>query len=273
MGTDEAAARRVLITGASSGIGRAFAERLAYDGFDLTLVARRGDALEDLASALRTRRGVEAEVLVADLGQSQFLERVAARIGGEDGLDLLVNSAGFGKADAFVESDVAETSQQIEVNTLALARLTRAALPGMLVRGRGAVINVASMAAFTPLPYLATYAATKAFVVSFSESLHEELRGSGVRVQALCPGPTRTEFGRRAGVDSLPLPSFAWMQPEDVVDASLRALERGRLICVPGAANRLMALATRLLPRAVVRRGATGALLGRWYRRSRPATD
>jgi short-subunit dehydrogenase len=149
---------------------------------------------------------------------------------------------------------------------LALVRLTRAALPGMIERGHGDIINVSSLAALMPSPFTATYAATKAFVNSFSEAVYEELRGSGVRVQALCPGFTRTDFQRRAGVDTSQVPSFAWMDPESVVESSLSALATGAAVCVPGAANRALAAASAAMPRALLRRAA-GAALGRRYRR------
>jgi uncharacterized protein len=246
--------RRAWVTGASSGIGAAFAARLAQDGWDLALVARNRVQLDDLAQTLRARQGVAVDVLPADLTDADARRGIERALAGDDSLALLVNNAGFGTAGTFAHLDVEREEAEIRLNVVAVARLTRAALPGMLARRRGAVINVSSMAGFQAGPRSATYAATKAFVNSFTESLHEELRGSGVRVQALCPGFTRTECQARAGIDAGGIPSFAWMTAGAVVDAALAGLERGDVICVPGFGNRLLARAAAALPRAAVRR-------------------
>jgi short-subunit dehydrogenase len=255
---------RALVTGASAGIGKAFAERLARDGYDLVLVARRGERLEALAKQLRESHGSEVEVLVADLVDAGDLLAVEQRVSAPPGLDLLVNNAGFGTVGAFHESDADREEQEILLNNVALVRLARAALPRMVERGRGAVVNVSSMAGFLPAPYNATYGATKAFVTSFSEALAEELRGTGVRVQALCPGFTRTEFQQVAHVDTSSIPDLAWMEPDPVVDASLKGLEAGVVVCVPGLTNRATSLVARSLPRGLVARVigmATGSRL------------
>lgn len=251
--------RRALVTGASSGIGRAFSERLARDGYDLVVVARSRDALEVLAKELSEGNRVGVEVLVADLTRREELLGVEAVAAADPGLDLLVNNAGFGTMGPFAASEADTEENEVLLNVVALQRLTRAALPRMVARGRGAIVNVSSMAALTPNPYFATYGATKAFVNSFTEALHEELRGSGVKFQALCPGFTRTDFQRRANVDTSELPSFVWMEADRVVDASLAALEKGGVVCVPGAGNRAVAAMTSLMPRSVSRRivGAT----------------
>jgi hypothetical protein len=246
--------RRAWVTGASAGIGAAFARRLARDHFDLALVARSRDRLEELAAELEKAEGIACDVVVADLTDAVGLQRVADCVGGDDGLELLVNNAGFGTVGAFAELDADREEEEIRLNVVALTRLARAALPGLIARGRGGMINVSSMAAFQPAPLNATYAATKAFVNSFTEALHEELRGTGVKVQALCPGFTRTEFQERAGIDTGGVPSFAWMTAEAVVDSSLAALRRGEVVCVPGLGNRLLATAATAMPRAVVRR-------------------
>lgn len=246
--------RRAWVTGASTGIGAAFARRLAKDRFDLALVARSRDRLSELADELAEAHGIACEVMAADLTVAADLERVAAALAGDGGLDLLVNNAGFGTIGAFADLDPGREEEEIRLNVVALTRLTRAALPGMVRRGHGAIINVSSLAAFQPAPLNATYGATKAFVNSFTESLHEELRGSGVRVQALCPGFTRTEFQERAGIDTSGIPSFAWMTAAAVVDSSLAGLERGEVLCVPGFGNRLLATTVGALPRALVRR-------------------
>jgi uncharacterized protein len=248
-----------LVTGGSTGIGAAFARRLARDGYDLIIVARNRDRLETLAKQLRSDHGAAVEPLPADLTNSAELRVVEDLIARHEGLDLLVNNAGFGTAGQFSKLDVEKEDGEIRLNVVALVRLTRAALPGMLARSHGAIINVSSMAGLAPAPYNATYGATKAFVNSFTEALHEETRGSGVRVQALCPGFTRTEFQERAGIDVSGIPSFAWMTAEAVVEASLAGLRRGEVVCVPGMGNRLVATLTGAVPRSLTRR-ITGRL-------------
>ncbi len=245
--------RTVMITGASSGIGAAFAWRLARDRYDLIIVARGRERLAALAEQLRAEHGRAVEVLPADLTQAAEL-RIVEKVVADADLDLLVNNAGFGTVGAFAQLDPAKEEEEIRLNVVALTCLTRAVLPGMIARRRGSIINVSSMAAFQPAPYNATYAATKAFVNSFTEALHEELRGTGVTVQALCPGFTRTEFQERAGIDVSDVPSFAWMSPDAVVAASLSALHRGELICIPGLANRTLMTLTSAIPRSITRR-------------------
>ena len=242
-------AETALITGASSGIGEQFARQLAERGHDLILVARRKDSLSKLADELSTATQVIAKDLASDAGS---LKKDVDKLGLE--VDLLVNNAGFGTAGAYARSDVEREEQQILLNVVALARLTRAALGRMSARGEGAIINVSSLAGLGPYPYTATYGATKAFVNSFTEAIAEELRGSGVRVQALLPGFTRTAFQERAGIDPGDVPAFAWMEAEDVVDASLAALGRGEVICVPGLGYRALAGVAGVLPRSLFRR-------------------
>ena len=251
---DPGPTRRALVTGASSGIGAAFARRLAGDGYDLVVVARNRMALESLAKECGERHAVRVEVQAADLTQPGELRVIEELLAGEPGFDLLVNNAGFGTAGAYARSDVEREEQQILLNVVALARLTRAALGRMLERGEGAIVNVSSLAGLGPYPYTATYGATKAFVNSFTEALAEELRGTGVRVQALLPGFTRTAFQERAGIDPGSVPSFAWMEAEDVVDASLASLARGDLICVPGLGYRALAGVAGFVPRSLFRR-------------------
>jgi short-subunit dehydrogenase len=254
--------RLALVTGASAGIGRAFSERLAREAWDLLLVARRRDRLEDLAVQLRDAHGRRVEVLAADLTARDGLRAVEARIAGEPTLELLVNNAGFGTSGAFAELDRDGEELEVRLNVVALVRLTHAALDAFRARGHGSVINVSSLAGFQPGPYTATYGATKAFVNSFTQAVAEELRGSGVRLQLLCPGFTRTEFQDVAGVRTEGIPEFAWMAPAAVVDASIVALRRGDLIVIPGAGNRVMGAVLRALPAALARR-AGGALLRR----------
>ena len=261
--SDSSKRPQALVTGASAGIGLAFAEHLAADGHDLILVARRRDRLDSLAKTLGQKHGVAIEVLAADLIDSAELREVEARAAAAPGLDLLVNNAGFGTSGPFVESEPEAEAREIQLNVLALSALTRAALPPMVERGSGAVINVSSLAGFGPGPYNATYSATKAFVTSFSEALAEEVRGSGVVVQALCPGFTRTEFQDVAGVEVSDLPSFAWMEADSVVDASLAALRSGDVLCVPGLGNQAAAWAVRGLPRRLVARAYGTIMAGR----------
>ena len=248
--------RRALVTGASSGLGAVFATALAGQQYDLTIVARNRERLETLAEHLRQRRGIAVEMVVADLTQGAALRTVEERVAQDHALELLVNNAGFGTTGPFATLDPDREEAEILLNIMALVRLTRAALPGMLSRDRGAIINVSSLAAFAPGPYNATYGATKAFVNSFTEALHEELCGTGVHVQTLCPGFTHTEFQQRAGVDVAKIPAFAWMTPEAVVDASLSTLQRRQVVCVPGLVNRLLALLMGAAPRRLVRRVA-----------------
>ncbi len=246
--------RSALVTGASAGIGLAFTERLARDQYDLVLVARSRDRLEEIAKRLREERGVAVEVLVADLCDAAELRLVETRVAEDPTLDLLVNNAGFGTQGSFAELDVEKEEAEIRLNVLALIRLTRAALPHMIQRGRGEIVNLSSMAGFYPGPFTATYGATKAYVTSFTESLSEELRGTGVRVQALCPGFTRTEFQERASIDTSQIPGFAWMSADSVVEASLAGLARGDVIVVPGGVNKALHTSSALIPRGLVRR-------------------
>jgi short-subunit dehydrogenase len=229
---------RALVTGASSGIGKAFAERLARDRYDLILVARRRDRLEALAERLRELSSVSVDVLAADLTKSDELEKVESRIAREPALDLLVNNAGFGGYMPFVELAPERAEALIRLQVLAVTLLTRAALPGMIARGNGAVINVSSRLAFSgslpspPLPKRAVYAATKSYINTFSRIVANELAGTGVRVQALCPGVVRTEFHEVQGMDASRFP-VGIMSPEDLVAASLAGLERDEVICIP----------------------------------------
>jgi len=256
--------RRALVTGASAGIGEAFARALAAQGTDLTLVARRRDRLDALAKELSERHRVAATVEVADLADEGDLARLAAGLAAEPP-DLLVNNAGFGTVGRFAELEPERELEEIRLNVFALVTLSRAVLPGMLARGGGAIVNVSSLAGESPGPFSATYSASKAFVTRFSEALHEEARGSGVTIQALLPGFTRTEFQDVAGVDKGIIPSFAWMRAEQVVRASLAALERGDAICIPGVGNRVLGTLTSLAPRGAARR-----ILGAIQRRNLP---
>jgi short-subunit dehydrogenase len=250
-----------LVTGASSGIGEAYARRLAADGTArLALVARRGDVLEGLASTLRSAHGTDVTVVAADLATDAGVASVVDHLGE---IDLLVNNAGFGIAQRLAEVDGEAVADMVRLNALAVARLTHAALPGMLERRRGAIVNVSSVAGFSPSPSFATYNGTKAFVTMFTEALAIELRGSGVHVQALCPGLTRTGFQAVAGETGTDgLPGFMWQEPAEVVAASLDALGGNKVLLTPGLPNKAFVTATSILPRAVLRRVA-GTVMSR----------
>lgn len=228
-----------MVTGASSGIGEAFAERLAQDGWDLLVVARRRERLEELAIRLRSKHSVSVRVLEADLASREQLETVCDRAA-ELPLDLLVNNAALAHYMRFEDLPAERAQELIDLNVLAPVLLTRAALPGMVARGDGAVINVASLLAFSGsweaphLPQRAVYAASKSFLVTFSQILAAELAQSGVRIQVLCPGVVRSEFHTRQGMDLSAMPR---MEPANVVSASLRDLERGQVVSIPGAAD------------------------------------
>ena len=232
-----------LVTGASSGLGAAFARELARRGADLILVARREERLHALAGELTKQHGVHVEVWPADLADPAGLEAIARKIEALPVLDLLVNNAGIGGAGFFAEEPPDSQQHMVALHMSAPTRLCRAALPGMIARHTGALINVASLAAFIPLPGSTLYCATKAAVVALSRAMDMETRGSGVRVQALCPGFIRTEFHNSLDprrFDPSRIPGFMWSPPEDVVTASLAGLERGQVICVPGAQYRLI---------------------------------
>jgi hypothetical protein len=252
--SDTTGYRRALITGASTGLGAAFAQDLARRGCAVILVARSADRLQALAERLRSEYAIDTAVVPADLTDRTGQRKIEDLVAGDDAIDLVINNAGFGTLGRFAELDLDGEMAEVELNVVAVVRLTHAALAPMVRRGRGAVINVASLAAFQPAPYNATYGATKAYLKSFTESLAEELRGTGVRVQVLCPGFTHTEFQQRAGLDESRVPGFAWMSADDVVRRSLDALARGTVVCVPGASNWMMAGMARLAPEGLLRR-------------------
>ena len=250
---DETTVRRALVTGASSGLGEEFARQLAARGTDLVLVARRAERLEALADHLRAS-GRRVEVLPADLATDDGRRPVETRLADTAApVDLLVNNAGFGAYGEVADMDPDRLQQMVEVNVVAVTRLARAALPGMVGRGRGGIINVASTAAFQPNPHGAVYGATKAYVLSWSQALHEEVAGHGVRVLALCPGVTPTEYQQVAEV-AVELPSVATTSAEQVVRAGLAAFARRRAVEVPGLVNRVTALASSTGPAALSRR-------------------
>ena len=239
---------RALVTGASSGIGTRFAERLAADGADLVLVARRADALEALAERLRAAHGVTVDVLPTDLGEPDAVPALVKRLD-EAGLvvDVLVNNAGFGQHTDVADADPARLVAMVTLNCTALVDLTARLVPGMVERRRGGVLNVASTAAFQPLPHMATYGASKAFVLSFTEALWAETRGTGVHVTALCPGATATEFFDVSGGGAV----GAKQSADEVAALGLAALRANKPSVVAGLRNRLLANTPRFFPRAV----------------------
>ena len=261
---------RALVTGASTGIGAAYARALAAEGTHLVLVARNVARLEKLANECRAAHGVEVEVLPADLCVPCQLANVESRLFGSPRLDLLVNNAGNGTFGSFCEHDVADELREIDLNVGALVRLTHAAIASMVHHGSGSVLNMSSIMALAPFPGSATYAASKAFVVSFSEALHEELRGTGVTVTAALPGTVQTEFMENANAHHLDdLPGFAKLTPELVARAALRAARKGKAVSIPGLGYRIMAVMVGATPRALLRRfsgvsarGKFGALHG-----------
>jgi len=254
--------RTALITGGSSGIGAEFARQLAGRGYDLILVARRADRLEALAAELRQAHRVIVEPFPADLADPAGIERVEERIRACDDLALLVNNAGFGLSGGFARAELRGQLDMLSVHMLAPMRLSHAALPGMISRGAGGIINVASLAAFVALPGNINYSATKAYLASFSRGLAVEVRRKGVKVQALCPGFTITEFHDapgRPGAGRERIPRFLFGSARAVVADSLRAFDRGQIVCVPGALNHVilwvarLGLADALIPRVMGR--------------------
>ncbi len=245
-----AAARGLaVITGPTAGIGRAFADRLAADGYDLVLVARDARRLAEVAGELARRHGVRAEPRPADLADDAAVEALAADLAARPRVDVLVNNAGFGTTGPLHRADPAGQRRMVQVHCVAPLRLAQAVLPGMVARRAGAVVNVASVAAFVTSAGNATYSATKAFAQMLSEGMAAEVAGAGVRVQALCPGFTRTEFHERAGIAMGAMPRAAWLTPDRVVAASMAALARGGPVTVvPGLTYRAAVALLRLAP-------------------------
>ena len=245
----------VLVTGASSGIGLELARCFAADGCRLILVARKEIALESLAAELRKTHKIEVQVFTADLAKPETPERLLGHLQGAGiKVDVLVNNAGFGAQGSFAELPIGRQLDMVQVNITALIHLTRLLLPGMMERRRCGFLNVASTAAFQPGPGMAVYYATKAFVLSFTEALAEELTGTGLIVSALCPGPTTTNFGAAAGGRFKPIAGKVAMSAESVARLGHRAFRRGRIVAVTGLRNQLPALAVRFVPRFMVRK-------------------
>lgn len=251
-----------LVTGATSGIGRAIAFLLAARGHDLVVVARDGGALGELAVELDKVHGASCEVLMADLSSRSGVRRVARRIEAREDLEVLVNCAGAGWYGSFADQDADDVQAMVDLDVVAVTTLCRAAVGPMRARRRGMIMNVSSTACFAPGPNGAVYHAAKAYVTSFTEALHEELRPFGVHVTALCPGLTPTGFQDRAGARRDGLPAFLWTEPDVVAERGLQALAQNEAVCIPGRLNWALAEGTRLTPRGVIRR-ASGKVVER----------
>jgi short-subunit dehydrogenase len=240
----------VVITGASSGIGIELAKGLSGRGFPLMLVARRRERLDELADEVRAEHNVEVEVLPLDLsdpaGRAQLADRLRT-----DPIAGLCNSAGFGTSGVFHELPVERESEEVTLNVLTLMELTHAALAGMVERGAGAVLNIASIAGFQPIPYMAVYSASKAFVMTFSEAVQEELHGTGVSVTALCPGPVPTEWAEIASAERFSIP-LAQVSPHDVAEAAIEGMLAGKRTVVPGIVPRAATIAGHYIPNSLL---------------------
>ena len=239
-----------LITGPTSGLGAGYARRYARDGYNLVLVARDVDRLDELADELRAGHGIDVEVLPADLAAAADRAKVGDRLSA--GVQVLINNAGFGTSGEFWTADPALLQAQLDVNVTAVMQLTRAALPPMVQAGSGTVINIASVAGLLA-GRGSTYSASKAWVVSFTEGLANGLAGTGVSVHAVCPGFVHTEFHQRAGIDMKSIPSLMWLNVDDVVSESLADVAKGTVISIPGLQYKVLTGVGHLVPRGVVR--------------------
>ncbi|MFG3422827.1 SDR family NAD(P)-dependent oxidoreductase [Micromonospora sp. NPDC048063] len=244
--------RRALITGATAGIGAAFARRLASDGWHLVLVARDAARLADTAAELTARHGREVETIPADLSTDDGCAAVERRLAEGSPVELLVNNAGISLNTPFLRSSAEDEARLLRLNVHAVMRLTLAALRPMTERRHGAVINVSSVAGFGAVMPGSTYSASKAWVTNFSESVGQSARPFGVRVMALCPGYTRTEFHERAGINMSKTPEWMWLRADDVVDEALRDLRKGKLVSVPAWKYKLAVAGLRHAPRRLL---------------------
>jgi uncharacterized protein len=240
----------VVITGASSGIGSELARGLGRRGFPLLLVARRRDRLDDLANEVGRENSVAVEVMSLDLSESGARAKLGDRLRTEP-IAGLCNSAGFGTSGVFHRLPLERESEEVTLNALALMELTHAAVPGMVERGAGAVLNIASIAGFQPMPYMAVYSATKAFVQTFSEAVHEELQGTGVSVTSLCPGPVPTEWAEIADAERFSIP-IAQVSPADVAEAAISGMLVGKRSVVPGIVPKAVSIGGRFAPRTLL---------------------
>lgn len=248
---------RALVTGATSGIGHAFARHLAAGGYSLVLVARDAERLAERRTALLDLGAPSVQTIVADLTDPGQRDRVTERLADSiDPVDLLINNAGGTLGVEFLQAEPVDLRRQVELNAVAVMLLMRAALPGMIARGHGGIINVASTAGLVP-GRGSTYGATKAFVISLSEAMSMAVAGTGVRIQALCPGFVRTEFHDRARIDMSTTPAWAYVDIDLLVRESLADLRRNRVLSIPGPLYKAVYLATRIVPRSLLRRAAS----------------
>jgi short-subunit dehydrogenase len=255
---DSATRPLAVVTGATAGIGREFCRQLAARGYDLIIAARNAARLEQLRRDLGGTHYIEVEVFPADLTIDTDVSLLAERLSRSPHLTLLVNNAGFGSRGNLSDASPAVQEAMLRLHVMAPMRLSQAALPVFLNRGRGGIINVSSVASFLYSAGNVNYCATKAYLTTFSEGLAAELAGTGVRVQALCPGFTHTEFHQRMEADVRHLPGWMWLTAADVVRTSLRSLDRGGpVVCIPGLRYKLMVLLLRFTPRTMLRRLAT----------------
>ncbi len=244
-----------LVTGASSGIGNHIARLLAERGHDLVLVARDGARLEAVAKELEEGFGASSEVVAADLTVADDVARVAGRVADPASpVEIVVNNAGFGTFGPFHERDLDREVREIQLNVVALVRLTHAAASAMVPRGRGGILNVSSLAGFQPGPSNATYSATKAYVTSFTEAVHEELKGTGVSVTVLCPGFTHTGFQEAAGAPASGVPGWMWQEAGEVARVGLDALAKNRAVAIPGTLNKILGTLSSVSPHSLSRR-------------------
>jgi short-subunit dehydrogenase len=254
--------KTAVITGSTSGIGAEFARRFAAEGYDLILTGRRAELIQQLASELTQKYGVSVETLLVELSDEPAVADLAKKLK-ETNVQVLINNAGFGINQLFYEGDLDSYEQMVKVHVRAPMALTYAVLPGMLASGSGTIINVCSEAVFVPFRKNAMYTATKAFLKSFTECLHMDLLNSGIRVQALCPGLTHTDFHEKLGMDKSRQRDHGmvhWMSPEEVVNGSLHDLERGSVVSIPGFRTKALVFMLGLLPRRTYYRVLSKAL-------------
>jgi uncharacterized protein len=247
---------KALITGATSGIGKAFAQRLAKHGYDLIITGRRRELLNSLSDELARDCGAKVEMVISELGNDQDVDVLVQKIKNLENLSLLINNAGFGTKEYFHQEDIDGQANMIKVHVMAPVKLMHAVIPNMVKRGKGTIINVSSLRAFAPARSSATYSGTKAFLNIFSESVAAELAGTEVIIQVLCPGFTRTDFHQRIGIQPPEKSTIftRWMSAEEVVDYSLKNLGKNDVVCIPGFLNKIMAFIPRVVPASLLRK-------------------
>ncbi len=240
------------ITGATSGIGAAFARRFAREGYDLIITGRREKIIRNLAGEISKKYGVKVDVIISELSNDEDVNLLVEKIKQEENIEVLINNAGFGIGKPFYEDAIENQENMAKVHILSTLKLTYAAIPNMIKKKRGIIINVSSISSFFPLPDAAIYSGTKAFLNNFSESIYLELKNKGIYVQSLCPGFTRTDFHNRMGLNKGELRNrgiIRWMSADRVVEYSIECLKKGKIICIPGFWNKVLVLISKILPR------------------------